>query len=135
MVTNVGCILILKDARHVPDMHLNLISTHTLNKARFESYFGNDRWKLTKGSIVYARGNVCCTLYKTEVNVCNGAVNATRDDASLDLWHKQMAHISEERLQILERKSLIPLLKGTSLHPCDYSLLGKHHSLFSEDLK
>ena len=58
VVTNVGCTLALKDKRHVPDMCLNLISIHALDKARFESYFGNSRWKLTKGSVVYARGNV-----------------------------------------------------------------------------
>ena len=54
-------------------------------------------------------------------------MNTTADDASLDLWHRRLAHISEKGLQILGRKSLIPLPKGTSLHPCDYCLLGKHH--------
>ena len=54
-------------------------------------------------------------------------VNATTDDASSDLWHKWLAHISKKGLQILGRKSAIPLPKGTSLHPCDYCLLDKHH--------
>ena len=74
VVTNVRCTLTLKDVRHVPDMRLNLISTHALDKAGFESYFVNGRWKLTKGSVVYVRGDVCSTLYKTEVNACSSAV-------------------------------------------------------------
>ena len=37
--------------------------------------------ELINGPVVYARENVCCTLYKIEVNVCNGVVNAIADDA------------------------------------------------------
>ena len=36
---NTRYILILKDVRHVPDIHLNLISTHVLNKEGYGNYF------------------------------------------------------------------------------------------------
>ena len=35
--------------------------------------------------------------------------------------------MSEKKLQILEKKSLIPFAKGTSLNPCDFCLFGKQH--------
>ena len=36
---NTRYILILKDVRHDPDIHLNLISTHVLNKEGYGNYF------------------------------------------------------------------------------------------------
>ena len=55
----------LRDVRHVLDLHLNLMFKIALAKEGFQNYFGNDRWKLTKGMIVVARGEVCFALYKT----------------------------------------------------------------------
>ena len=52
----------------------------------------------TYEGVVFARGKICCTLYKTQVKVCNEAVNATEGDSSLDLWHKRLAHMSKKGL-------------------------------------
>ena len=48
-------------------------------------------------------------------------------DSLPNLWHRQLAHMSEKGLQILAKKSLIPFAKGTSLNPCDFCLFGKQH--------
>ena len=48
--------LVLKDVRHVPDICLNLISTGRLDDEVFTNSFGERKWKLTKGSLVVARG-------------------------------------------------------------------------------
>ena len=61
--TNIGSKLVLKDVRHVPDIRLNLISTGRLDDEGFTSYFGESKWKLTKGSLVVARGKKMNTLY------------------------------------------------------------------------
>ena len=53
--TNLGSKLILKDVRHVQNIHLNLISTGRLDDEGFTNYFGESKWKLTKGSLVIAR--------------------------------------------------------------------------------
>ncbi|KAK4428828.1 Retrovirus-related Pol polyprotein from transposon TNT 1-94 [Sesamum alatum] len=53
--SNVGCQLILKDVRHVPDMRLNLVSVGRLDDDGFESHYSNGKWKLTKGNLVVAR--------------------------------------------------------------------------------
>ena len=47
---------------------------------------------------MFARGKICCTLYKTQVQLCRDVVNATQDDFMLDLWHRRLAHMSEKRV-------------------------------------
>ena len=106
--TNTGYTLKLKDVRHIPDMRLNLISTSVLDKEGYESHLGNSKWKLFKGSLVFARGKICCKLYKIQVKLCKDVVNVAQDDSTPDLWHRRLAHMSEKGLQILAKKSLIP---------------------------
>ena len=89
--TNVGYQLILKDVRHVPDLRLNLMSGIALDKEGFQNYFGNGRWKLTKGTMVVARGEVCCTLYKTLGKICKNGLNIVAD-SSPNLWHRTRSH-------------------------------------------
>ena len=57
-------------------------------------------------------GKICCILYKTQVKLCKDVVSAAQDDSSPNLWHKRLAHMSEKGLQILAKKSLIPLAKS-----------------------
>ena len=40
LITNIGCDLILKDVRHVPDMRLNLISAEKLDDVGLVNHFG-----------------------------------------------------------------------------------------------
>ena len=82
-----GRTLTLKYAQHIPDLCLNLISMHMLDKDRYNHFISSGNWKLTKGSLVVARGKLCCSLYKTQAKVCRGQLNAVDDDTSPDLWH------------------------------------------------
>ena len=59
-------LVILKDVRHVPNIRLNLISIHVLDK---EGYIHDGKLRLSKGLLVFARGKICCTLYKTQVKL------------------------------------------------------------------
>ena len=52
--TNVGCMLILKDVRHVPNLRMNVLSTLALDQASYSNRLGNGRWKLCKGLLVIA---------------------------------------------------------------------------------
>ena len=54
--TSIGNKLVRKDVIHVPDIRLNLISTSRLDDEGFTNSFGESKWKLTKGSLVVARG-------------------------------------------------------------------------------
>ena len=40
-----------------------LISTHVLDKEGYGNYFHDGKWRLSKGSLVFARGKICCTLH------------------------------------------------------------------------
>ena len=91
--TSKGCTLTLKDVRHIPDLRLNLISVHMVDKDGYNHFINCGNWKLTKGSLVVARGRLCCSLYKTEAKMCGGQLIVVDDDTSLYLWHKRLAHI------------------------------------------
>ncbi|CAL5331695.1 unnamed protein product [Camellia sinensis] len=82
---------------------------------------------LKDGSLVVAKGQAIGTLYKTHVEVNSDSLNAAEDEASPNLWHKRLGHMSEKGLQILAKKSLIPFAKNAKLNPCDNCLFGKHH--------
>ena len=83
-----GCTLTLKDVRHILDLCLNLISLHMLDKDEYNHFISSGNWNLIKGSLVVARGSLCCSLYKTQVKVCGGQLNVVDDDICPDLWHK-----------------------------------------------
>ncbi|KAF2284779.1 hypothetical protein GH714_030380 [Hevea brasiliensis] len=51
-----GMVLFLRDGRHISNMRLNLISTSRLDDEDFCNTFMNGKWKITKGSLVVARG-------------------------------------------------------------------------------
>ncbi|CAM8949433.1 unnamed protein product [Rhodiola kirilowii] len=124
--SDAGCKLMLKDVRHVPGLRHNLLSMSVLDKQGFHHHGGDKKWKLTKGSLIVARGKLCCTLYKTYGKIRVGELNIV-DDSSPSLWHKRLGHISEKGLQVLAKKSLISIIKGTSVDSCDYCLFGKQH--------
>ena len=79
-----------------------------LDKDGYIHFISSGNWKLTKGSLVVAQGRLCFP-YKTQAKVCGGQLNAVDDDIPPDLWHKQLAHMSEKGLQLLAKKSLIPI--------------------------
>ena len=69
--TSTCCSLVLDDVRHVPDIRLNLLSVGKLDG----SYFGDQKWKLTKGPLIVARGSKQCNLYVTKTKLVNGVLN------------------------------------------------------------
>ena len=75
---NVGCMLILKDVRHVPDLRMNVLSTLALDRAGYSNHLGNGRWKLSKGLLVIARGRACCGMYRTHVRAYKKKSNAVK---------------------------------------------------------
>ncbi|KAG8381469.1 hypothetical protein BUALT_Bualt06G0125100 [Buddleja alternifolia] len=66
--TDTGCRLILRDVRHIPDIRLNIISTGKLDDDGYVSNFGEGKWKLTKGSLITAKGKKKNSLYLMQAN-------------------------------------------------------------------
>ena len=77
--TNVGSIIRLKDVRHVSDLRMDVFSTLAMDRTGYCNYLGNERWKLTKGSLVVARGYACCIIYMTHVKTCKKKFNEIKD--------------------------------------------------------
>ncbi|GKV38830.1 hypothetical protein SLEP1_g46695 [Rubroshorea leprosula] len=124
--TNIGSKLHLKNVRHVPEIRLNLMSMSMLNDDGYLNYFGDGTWKLTKGTMVVARGKKRFSLYETQAKQCQGQINVTKADAT-ELWHKRLGHLSEKGLQILSKKELLLSLTSNLSKTCANCLAGKHH--------
>ena len=72
---------------YILNLRLNLMLGFVLDKQGYEKHFSKGKWKLTKGSLVVAKEEACCTLYKTQGKVCNDELHVIKG-TSLELWHK-----------------------------------------------
>lgn len=82
--TSAGYWLPLKNMRHIPDIHLNLISTGKLDDEGYVSKFVDEEWKLTKGPLVIVHDSKHETFYKTQAKLFKGEINII-DESSTDL--------------------------------------------------
>ena len=78
--TNSGSKLILKEVRHVPDIRLHLISIGRLDDVGCCNIVNEGQWKLTKGSLVVARGKKCSSLYLLQASISTNLVNAVESN-------------------------------------------------------
>ena len=83
--TNIGCKLLLRDVWHVPDIRLNLISAGKLDDEGYNNNFSDGKWKLSKGSLVVAKGKKTCSLYTMQAKISKGVMNTLENDSSTDL--------------------------------------------------
>ena len=125
LVSNNGTKLTLKDVRHAPDVRLNLISAGKLDDEAFCNTFSEGQWKLTKGSLVVARGKKSSNLYLMQALTSRETVNVTLNDNSTELWHKRLSHMSEKGLSCLAKKNQLSGLKNATLKNCAHCLAGK----------
>lgn len=125
LITENGNKLVLKEVRHVPEMRLNLISAGKLDDMGMINQFGGGRWKLSKGSMTVARGKKEGSLYITQGKINKGETNVSQD-ATKELWHKRLGHMSEKSLEILAKDHLSNI-KGQPLESCEDCLAGKQH--------
>ncbi|KAG8372457.1 hypothetical protein BUALT_Bualt12G0068200 [Buddleja alternifolia] len=116
--TDIGCRLILRDVRHIPDIRLNIISIGKLDDDGYVSNFSEGKWKLTKGSLITAKGKKKNSLYLMQAKLSNGEVNATVNSSSIQLWHKRLGHLSQKGMQLLSKKKLLPDINGIKLQTC-----------------
>ena len=104
--TNTGCEFRLRNVLHVLDIRLNLISVRKLDDEGYESYFGRQRWKLTKGSLVMARGKKNNSLYITEIKLQKSWTNVMEKEVPIELWHKRQSYERERTLEASKERSL-----------------------------
>ncbi|GKV41223.1 hypothetical protein SLEP1_g48789 [Rubroshorea leprosula] len=123
--TNNGTKLVVKDVKHSPDIRLNLISMGKLDDDGYCSFFSDGQWKLTKGSLVVARGSKSSNLYLMQSFIVDGSVNVVGKDESSELWHKRLSHMSVKGIDCLIKKNVLSGLKEEKLEQCVHCLAGK----------
>ena len=126
---------ILQKVRHVPNLRRNLISAGQLGSEGCVVMFTDNVWKVTKGSLVVAKGakvgtlylctgNTYSTLVATNIdNAVKGTVNVARTNSVV--WHHRLGHMSEKGMKILHSKKLLPRLKNIDLEFCENCVYGK----------
>ena len=84
-----------KDVRHIPSMKRNMISTGQLGDGGCLFTFGETWWKITKGSLVIAKGDMVGKLYLCPHN-SNYSISVASTEIDAMLWYHWIGHISEK---------------------------------------
>ncbi|KAJ9560716.1 hypothetical protein OSB04_005876 [Centaurea solstitialis] len=122
-----GMELVLQNVKHVPDMRLNVLSAGLLDDEGYNNNFGNGRWKLTRGSLIVARGKKSPKLYMTYPKISNNVVNAVENTDMIDLWHKRLGHMSEKGMSLLSKRNVLSGVHDVRLKKCSHCLAGKQN--------
>ena len=69
----------LEECATCSDLRMNVFFTLAMDRASYCNHLGNRRWKLTRGSLVIARGRACCSMYRTNVKAYKKKFNAVKD--------------------------------------------------------
>jgi hypothetical protein len=110
--------------RNVPDLRKNLISTRQLASEGCISIFTDKVWKVTKGSLVIAKGEKVGTLYLCTGNT-NSYISLASTEVDTTLWNHRLGHMSEKGMQILHKRNLLSDLKQIDLDLCVHCVYGK----------
>ena len=125
MEREIGTRLVLKDVRRVQDIHLNLISIDRVDDEGFCSTLKNGQCKLTKGSLVVAKGKKYSTLYLLQAELSKYTVNVMEKDDAVELWHRRLGHMGEKGMTQLARRNILFGIDKVHLNNCVDCLVGK----------
>ncbi|KAM3232525.1 hypothetical protein P3L10_017884 [Capsicum annuum] len=125
--SNSGSKLVLNNIKHAPDVCLNLISVGSLDDEGYVNTLGAGQWKLTRGSMIVARGDMLSNLYVFQGSTSRGLVE---NDTSSKLWHRRLSHMSEKGIDSLTKKNLLSGVKQAKLKKCVHCLAGKQKKSF-----
>ena len=114
----------LNEARHIPNLKRNLISISKLDKEGYVMTFGDSNWKVSKGSMVFAKGNLVGSLYLLK-NVFDYSLNLVSFGNDTSLWHNRLGHMSEKGMKMLHTNGSLQNLKEIDLGFCEDCVYGK----------
>jgi len=109
--------------RHVPDLRKNLISIGQLASNGYVTTFTGDKWKISKGAMIIARGTKNGTPYTT-TDGC-GLATMAKGKEDPNLWHQKFGHMSSQGLKCLQSKGKLLGLKSVEVDFCENCILGK----------
>ncbi|KAK2996986.1 hypothetical protein RJ639_025946 [Escallonia herrerae] len=116
---------VLKEIRHIPELQKNLISVSGLDREGYFVAFDEKQWKVTKGSMVVARGERVGTLYTLSSTHNHSISLAFIENQRTTLWHHRLGHLSESGMKILHSKNALPGMKNIQLDFCEGCVYGK----------
>ncbi|KAD4180550.1 hypothetical protein E3N88_29141 [Mikania micrantha] len=122
-----GMELVLHNVKHVPDIRLNLISAGTLDEDGYHNSFGDGNWKLTRGSLIVARGKRASKLYTTHPKISKDSVHSLVNTDMTELWHKRLGHMSEKGMSLLLKRNALSGVRDVHLKKCSHCLEGKQN--------
>ncbi|KAL8140772.1 hypothetical protein V2J09_006793 [Rumex salicifolius] len=108
---------------HIPGLKRNLLSVGQMDEEGYFVIFGGGAWKITKGSMVIARGKMEGTLYS--IGSFSDCIAVAREYSNADLWHCRLGHMSEKGMKVLCSKGLLPGLKSAEIGLCEDWIFGK----------
>lgn len=114
---------LLKDVSHVPKLKRNLISVSQLYTQGFHTSL-IDSWKVTKGSMLVAKGDKIGSLYIVE-NIGEVGAGMIVEDSNSELWHQRLNHMSQKSLVVMHKRGQLLGLKSVDLQFCEHCLYGK----------
>ena len=83
--TNTGSTLVLQNVKHAPYISLNLISIGQLDDDDYRNDLCNRQWKLTKNSLILARGIKHSNLYVTQGLILGDSTNLVESETLSEL--------------------------------------------------
>ena len=78
--TNTSSTLVLQNVKHAPHISINLISLGQLDDDGYHNDLCNSKWKLTKGSLILARGRKHSNLYVTQGSILGDSINLVESE-------------------------------------------------------
>ncbi|GKE77569.1 retrovirus-related pol polyprotein from transposon TNT 1-94, partial [Tanacetum coccineum] len=121
---------VLHNVRYIPELKRNLISLGTLEKEGYTIKLHLGKVKVINGSRVILSGirrDNC--VYSLDGHSMAGELNSSvkEKDSLAQVWHKRLGHISEARLQVLEKQGLFGKKSLGKLDFYENCVLGKSH--------
>ena len=96
----------------------------------FYSLHGGGKWKLSRGSLIVARGEKSSSFYWMHAEVSKYYVNAMENYNSMELWNKRLGHMSEKGMSVLSKKEVIQGIFGLHRQKCSHCFAGKQHMVY-----
>ncbi|GKB47535.1 retrotransposon protein, putative, ty1-copia subclass [Tanacetum coccineum] len=125
-----GSSFVLHNVRHIPKLKRNLISLGTLIQEGYTVKLQSGKVKVINGSRVILSGiRMDNCVYSLDGHAMAGELNASVEekDSLAQVWHKILRHMSEARLQVLEKQGLFGKKSLGKLDFYENCVPGKSH--------
>ena len=117
----------LKNVRHVPAIKKILISTGRLDDASYVTVFGNNSWKISKGSLTVTIGIKSGGLYTLHVSKVKNHVINVIEQPSVSLWHHRLGHMSKKGMEILSHSGYLHGFLFHDFEFCEHAFMVRKH--------